>query len=313
MVLKRCISPVLFCAALLFQAANVEAQDLGHKLPGLLGLDAGRVPEPGLYLIGRVVNYRAGKLRDRNGNLIAAGLLDLRASAVGFGLSYTTQLSKDSAFLTMTVAGPIARVRVNVQDRPEANVDRFGLGDVYIQPVRLAWRKDRYDLVTSYAVYLPTGRSALAGGSGASSGQVTHEFSLGGTLYGEDRTQFLTALAGYQLNTRQSGIDITRGDTVQIQGGMGAKLFARRVEAGLAGFALWQVRDARGADLPPALRGARDRVYGLGPEVAVLFPSIRTQVRVRYEWDIKVRSRPQGHIFVAGIVFAAHRPPTSNP
>src|SRR5262245_3095475 len=127
MVVKRCISPVLFCAALLFQAANVEAQDLGHKLPGLLGLDAGRIPEPGLYLIGRVVNYRAGKLRDRHGNLIAAGLLDLRASAIGLGLSYTTRLSKDSAFLTMTVAGPIARVRVNVHDRPEANVDRFGL------------------------------------------------------------------------------------------------------------------------------------------------------------------------------------------
>jgi hypothetical protein len=56
------------------------------------------------------------------------------------------------------------------------------------------------------------------------------------------------------------------------------------------------------------LRGARDRVYGLGPEVVVTIPTIRLRAEARYEWDFGVRSRPQGSIFVFGLTFAAWLP-----
>jgi hypothetical protein len=294
---------VVACFALLLATTPAVAQDLGHKLPGLLGLDAARIPEPGVYLVYRLASYEAEELRDRDGHLIPTAPFNLLAMANAFGGSYTTRISQSSVFLTMTVGWPIARIKRDVEDRPEAAIDRFGLGDPYIQPVRLGWRNERSDVVTSYSIYLPTGRSPLAGGKGLSSGQITHEFSGGGSLYFKDKTRFLTALASYQLNTRQRGIDVTRGDAIQIQGGLGRKLFRQLAEAGLAGFAFWQVRDDRGADLPPLLRGARDRVYGLGPEAAILLKAIRGQVRVRYEWDIGARARPQGHIFVVGLNF----------
>jgi hypothetical protein len=289
------------CVALLLTTVPAVAQDLGHKLPGLLGLDAARIPEPGLYLVDRLATYEADELRDRDGNVIPTPPFNLLAVANAFGVSYTTKLSRSSVFYTMTVGWPIARIKTDVEDRPEASIDRFGLADPYVQPVRLGWRNDRSDVVTSYSIYLPTDRSPLAGGKGVSSGQITHEFSGGGSLYFKDKKRFLTALASYQLNTRQRGIDVTRGDAIQIQGGAGTKFFGQLAEAGLAGFAFWQVRDDRGADVPPVLRGARDRVYGLGPEVAVMLKAIRGQVRVRYEWDIGARARPQGRIFVAGL------------
>jgi hypothetical protein len=203
----------------------------------------------------------------------------------------------------MTLGGPIAQVKLNIENRPELGLDRFGLADFYIEPLQLGWRKQRFDLITSYGIYLPTSKSQLAGGSGVSSGQVTHEFSGGGAVYSKDRNQFLTALASYQLNTRQRGIDITRGDQVQIQGGIGTELFGQLAEAGMAGYALWQVRADRGSQLPPVLAGLNDQVYGLGPEGAILIKPIRAQVRVRYEWDFGVRARPQGRIFVAEIYF----------
>ena len=145
--------------------------------------------------------------------------------------------------------------------------------------------------MTSYGIYLPTGTSALAGGSGTSSGQITHEFSVGGSRYFADRTRFLTALASYQLNMPQREIDITRGDILQIQGGAGTKFLRKSAEAGLASYAFWQVRDDRGADLPSVLRGVRDRVFGLGPEGAIFLKAIRGQIRARYEWDAGVRAR----------------------
>jgi hypothetical protein len=177
----------------------------------------------------------------------------------------------------------------------------------------LGWRKERFDLVTSYGIYVPTDKSALAGGSGVSSGRITHEFSAGGSWYFKDRTRFVTALASYQLNMPERGIRITRGDTLQIEGGAGANLFGRVLETGLASYALWQVRDDRGPDLPLVVLGSRDRVYGLGPEGAVLIKPIRGELRARFMWDIGVRARPQGHLLVVGVEFLVHKPKQRSP
>ena len=142
----------------------------------------------------------------------------------------------------------------------------------------------------------------------AQRGPRAHEFSAGGTIFAnKDRTSFVTALASYDLNLRKRDIDITRGHTLQIQWGAGASRFNRVVEAGLAGHGLWQVRADRGADLPIVLQGARDRVYGLGPEVAVTFKAIRSQILIRYEWDLGVRSRPQGNVFTVGLNVVVRR------
>lgn len=285
----------------LLGADRIGAQDLGHKLPGLIGLDAGRIPEPGLYLIDRVVSYEADELRDRRGNLIPIGDVHLRGLSNGVGISYTMKLSQSGLSLTATAAAPLARLRLDIHDRPEASFDRFGLADIFIQPVRLGWRKGHFDLVGSYGLYLPTGTSPLAGGKGLSAGHVTHQFSAGGSIFADkSRTVFLTALTSYDLNLRKRDIDITRGDTFQVQGGAGVSLFNQSVETGLAAHGLWQVRADRGADLPVVLQGARDRVYGLGPEMAITVKAIRSQVRIRYEWDLGVRSRPKGNVFVVG-------------
>jgi hypothetical protein len=304
----------LFLAVIfLFNCIDAHSQNLGHKLPGLLGLDAVKIPEPGLYLLDRAARFEAGELRDRNGDLVPTGPLDLVVSANSFGISYTKRISSGMTFLTMTAGGPIARVKIGVANRPDADLDRFGMGDFYIQPVRLGWRRDKFDVITGYGIYLPPDRSALAGGSGTSSGNVTHEFSGGASRYFAGKSYFVTALASYQLNMRQRGIDITRGDTFQIVGGAGTRLFGQMLETGLASFALWQVRDDRGTGLPPVLRGLSDRVYGLGPEAAIFIKPIRGQVRVRYEWDVGVRSRPQGSILVIGFNLLIHAPKQPGP
>jgi hypothetical protein len=168
------------CLVLLAVANTADAQDLGHKLPGLLGLDAGRVPEPGLYLADRVVSYRADEIRDRDGNLVPTGDIQLRVPGQRGPVFLIHSRCRRAGWLSpLRVQWPVARLRVNVQDRPEASVDRFGLTDFYIQPARLGLRKSRFELVGSYSLYLPSGISVLAGGKGLSAGNVTHQFSAG--------------------------------------------------------------------------------------------------------------------------------------
>ena len=81
------------------------------------------------------------------------------------------------------------------------------------------------------------------------------------------------------------------------------------LDVGIAGFALWQVADDRGPDLPPALRGARERVLGIGPEIGITIPALRAKLTARYEWDLGARARPEGQVLVASLSFLAWRPP----
>jgi hypothetical protein len=79
------------------------------------------------------------------------------------------------------------------------------------------------------------------------------------------------------------------------------------VDLGLAGYALWQVSDDRGADLPAAIAGARERAFGIGPEVDLATPALRSRWTLRLTWDIDGRARPVGTIFLAGVSVVAWR------
>jgi len=278
-------------------ARAVSAQpSVGHKVPGTAGLDAGSQPEPGVYAAYRFVYYDAISLRDRDGRVIPIAGFDMDAFAHVFGVGATVKLGR-RLHLGTTVAVPVARLSVST-DEPRASIDTFGLGDVFVEPLRVGGVWSRLDLVTSYAFYAPT-RQINREGIGAP--QWAHQLSAGGTVYFDrDERVRLSALFSYNLYQRKLGIDITRGDSLQIQGGVGGALF-EIVEVGVAGFALWQVRDDRGSDLPPVLRGRRDRVYGIGPEINLLVPKLRAKLGVRYMRDLGVRGRPEGQIVVASL------------
>ena len=281
-------------------------QDLGHKTLGTLGLRAGAQPETGVYVADQLVFYDTDDLFDRNGARVPLALrIDAVADAVGVSVAY--RLPRLATFVNATVSVPLAHVSGQTE-RAEAGLDRFGLADVYVQPLRLGWRLPHVDLVTGYAFYVPTGRFTPGLRGGVSRAQWSHEFSAGATVaFDRDRTWMLSALASYELNLRKLGIDITRGDTIQIQGGAGKTLF-RVLDVGLVGYALWQVRDDRGSALPPVLRGARDRAYGLGVELGVAIPEVRAHLFVRYAHDLAVAARPSGQILIFALRFAPWRP-----
>ena len=300
--MTRLVRALLGATLLLAATRPAAAQDLGHKVLGTLGLQAGAQPPTGIYVADRFLFWDATELFDRRGRRIPVGV-SLRAVADGVGVSGTYELRPLATYVNASVAVPVARV-VGSSDRTEASIDRFGLADAYVQPLKLGWRLPHLDLVTGYAFYVPTGRFEPGGGGGVSRGSWSHELSLGHTIYFDRaRTRYLSALASWELNGRKLGLDVTRGSSVQIQGGAGASLM-RLVDVGVIGYGLWQVSDDSGAALPPALRGTRDRVYGLGLELGVTVAEAHSRVTVRWAHDLAAASRPQGQIVVVGLTWS---------
>lgn len=285
---------------------HARAQDLGHKLLGAVGIDAGVEPEPGLYLGDRIVLYDASRLRDRNGAVVPIEGLDIGVIANSVGASLTVH-PRGAPYLSFAFSVPWAGITLNSVD-PLAAVDRFGFGDMFVQPLKLGWRFRCADLVASYELYAPTGHFEPRGSSGVGRGFWSHQLSLGGAVVASRRwSARASALLSYDINLRKRGIDLRRGNTLQIQGGAGMRPL-RGMDAGVAFFALWQVTDDGGTDLPIALRGLRERVYGLGPEVDLMIPALRMRIGLRAEWDLGVRSRPQGRTLVASLAYVPWRP-----
>jgi hypothetical protein len=306
-------SLLLFAAALavaIFTQSPCRGQDaVGHKLLGTLGLQAGSPPPPGIYVVDRIGTYHSDELVDRSGNRLPVGL-DLDALFGNVGISGTYEWKQISTYLTAAVGVPMARVSVTTSN-PAASIDRFGLGDLYVQPLQLGWSTPHLDALVGYALYLPTGGHEPGGNDGIGRGYLSQEPSLGATAWFDgDRTWQLTALASYDFNLKTRDVDITRGQTLQVQGGLGKKLFGM-LDLGLAAYALWQTTDDAGSALPAAVRGARDAAYGLGPEIDVTIPTIRTRLAMRYEHDVVVHSRPLGQTFLVTLTVNPWRLPSS--
>jgi hypothetical protein len=300
------VGMLLVAVAFAAKAASAQ-QQLGTKVMGGLGIDAGTQGPPGLYVLDRLLQFDATKARDRNGALLPIQGLDLSARANAIGVAYTFAPKPASPLLTVSAAVPWARLSLS-SDEPLASIDRFGLGDVFVQPIKVGWRHPNFDVVTSYAFFAPTGKFEPKSGASVGRGHWTQQFSLGGAIY-LDTTRAMRAsmLMSYELNGRKRGIDITRGDMLDVQGGAGTTVF-RAVVVGVAGYALWQVRNDRGADLPPVLAGARTRSYGLGPEIDVVIPKLGLRGEFRYEWDFGTKARPQGAVFAGGLGYRAWAP-----
>jgi hypothetical protein len=282
-------------------AGRADAQDLGHKTLGTVGLRAGTQTPTGIYLVDRLFLYTASEATDRNGNRIP---INLQATAVveAIGFSGSYELPRLHTYVNASFGVPVTRATLNTDD-PRVSLDKLGLSDLYVQPLELGWRLRHLDLVTGYDFYIPTRSFTPGQGSGVSRAQFSHEFSLGGTIYFDaTRTFYLTALISYELNQRKLGIDITRGDTIQLQGGAGIHQF-RILDFGVVGYGLWQVRDDRGADLPPVLRGARDRAYSVGGEVGVTMPEVRSRLVFRYTHELASVSRTQGQLVLVELTF----------
>jgi hypothetical protein len=282
-------------------------QQVGHKILGTLGLQAGSQAPTGLYVIDQFVYYHSSELVGRNGHALPIGL-NADALLNGLAASVSLELPRIATFVNASVSVPLVYLKASTQT-PRLSVQPRGVGDLYVQPLKLGWRPGPLEIVAGYAFYAPTGSFDDEGTTGLGRSQWTQEFSVGGTVhFGPGKSVNLSALTSFDIYGTKLGIELRRGDTLQIQGGLGATVF-RLVDIGIAGYGLWQVTDYGGSALPVELHGARDRDLGVGPEIDLTVPPALGRLTLRYTRDVAAQTRPMGGLLVVGWVARLGRGP----
>jgi hypothetical protein len=287
-------------AAALFSVAGIApamAQYRGDRIPGNAGLEVGSQPPPGIYVGYLGWFYPTDTVTDANGDVVGSGERSLRVSLNAVLVSWVTPLTVAGANVGGTVVLPWIR------DRIEGNVldidSGLGYTDMIVTPVALGWHLGRTDLLASYSLYLPTGKYERGGRDNSGLGMLGQEVSFGTTIFGPTRHWHGAVNVAYEWHTEKKDLDLRVGQVATLEGGVGYSVYTKVNNPlplistfGVAGYGQFKVTEDSGEDLPALVRGGKDRVVALGPEVKVFIPQARLTVigRVMPEFGAQLRT-----------------------
>jgi hypothetical protein len=304
-------APALLLLAVFLIGLACHAQYKGDDIPGLLGLQSGTQAPSGLYVGNVVWVYPTDTIKDNNGNTIGQQRTSLTSTADVVLIELVTNYKIFGANVGGEVAIPFIKNRIQLNSL-DVNTG-FAFTDMFLSPITLGWHRKRGDFIVGYNLYLPTGRYSATGSNNTGLGQYGNEFFAGTTVYLDQKK--LWSVAGtfaLEFHTDKRGTNINVGDMATVQGGVG-RSFYRKVggpipeifNLGLDYYAQFKVTGDSGSDIPPALQGFKDRVFGLGPEFNVFFPAPRITLLIRYEPEFGARVHAQGQTVVFELVWVA--------
>jgi len=267
------------------------AGETGHYPLGSEGIKAATLPPPGMYL--RIYNsfYTANVFRNSSGENSGMGL-DLDALAIVPRFIWMTDQKVFGADYGMDILVPFVQTDFEL-DTFGFKQNDFCYGDICVEPIDLAWHGERYDIGAAYAVWMPTGKYNKNNAASPGKDFWTSMFTLGGTYYLDpEKTLSASILGRYEIHSEKDHTDVKPGQNVLFEWGVG-KAFAKVWEAGVVGYAQWQLTDDSGSDVTWE-KSLHDRVAAIGPEVSVFIPPVKTFVSIRALWEFSAVDRPAG-------------------
>jgi hypothetical protein len=287
-----------------------HGQYKGDHIPGFAGLESGTQAPPGLYVGDLVWVYPTGTIKDNNGDKINGSGSLTSALDVVLG-SVVTNYKVFGANVGAQVAIPFIRNEIQLNSLDVSSSLAFS--DMIISPIVLGWHLKKADVTAGYNVYLPTGKFSTTGIGNTGLGMYGNELTLGSTVH-LDKTHTWNAAAtfGLEFHTSKKDENITVGDIGTVEGGL-SKTFYKKVggpipmitNVGLAGYSQFKITGDSGSDIPLLIRGYKDRVFALGPEVNTYIPKPRLTILVRYEPEFGARNRAQGQTILFSIAWVA--------
>jgi len=287
--MKRVFS-TMFILSLILGCGPLMAGS-GHYTSGVEGIRAASVPPPGgSGFYGKLYNiyYSADKLKDNRGNKVP-GDFDVDVLVQGYRFIYSSDIEFLGGNLLFDILIPVMYTDISLSGA--FSDSKGGLGDIFVEPIFIGWHGERWDALAAIGAYVPTGRFDRDRPASPGKDFWTFLFTLGGTAYLDmEKTWSLSALARYQVHTKQDKTDITIGDHFSFEWGLGKKMGS--LDLGLSGYCHWQVEGNKGPGADPG----RERAFAVGPEIAYSFDSIGLSLNLRSLWEFENKNMSEGNI-----------------
>lgn len=296
---------------LILLAGACSAQYRGDYVPGLMGVEAGTQAPPGFYLGNVLYIYPTDTIKGNNGNTEPSGNLKVTTAFDVIAINLVTNAKFLGANFGMSAGLPLIknRLQLNALDVKSS----LAYSDTIFTPVNLGWHFKRTDVQASYSFIAPTGSFRPFASNNSGLGMWADELALASTEYlDEKKTWSVAGSFNAEFHSNKSGEDITVGNVGTVEYGLG-KTFFKNVgssiplitNVGAAGYAQFKMTNDSGSDIPVALRGLKDHVFALGPQVNIFIPQPRISVLFRFEQEFGAINRTQGRAFVFSVGWTA--------
>jgi len=274
-----------------FLSGGAWAGETGHYPLGSEGIKGATLPPPGLYLKTYNSFYTANVFRDSRGENDGSRL-DLDVLAIVPRLLWMTDQKILGADYGMDALVPLVQTDLEL-DTPGVKFNDFCWGDLFVEPLDLAWHKDRYDIGAAVGVWMPTGKFDKNNPASPGKDFWTTMFTLGGTYYLDEEKSWSASILGrYEIHSYKDHTDVRPGQDILFEWGVG-KTIEKIWEVGMAGYAQWQLTDDDGSDVTWDA-GVHDRVAAVGPEVTVFIPPAKVFLSIRSLFEFSAVDRPEG-------------------
>ena len=239
---------LIFLAGSLFflfiSITSLFAGETSHYTNGVEGIKAATLPPPGLYYRMYNVFYNADKLMDPDGDELNVGF-DVSVYANVSRLIWVSDYKILGADYVIDALVPFIYTDISI-DAMGLKDDKFGIGDVILEPFVLSWHGERYDAVIGVGVYAPTGEYDVNKPASPGKDNWTGMITLGGTCYfDKEKTWSASILSRYEFHSEKDSVDITPGNDFHFEWGVG-KTLGKVWDVGVAGYCHWQVTDDKG-------------------------------------------------------------------
>ncbi len=268
--------------------------ETGHYPLGVEGIKGSTIPGPGIYYKQYNFLYVSDNLKDENKNKKQLGYHAVIYSSVHRPIWVTKKKIMGGDYFTDFF------IPINYSDvefnKTGVKDNSFSLGDIFLEPLGIAWHGDNYDTVVAAAAFIPTGHFNPLSNASPGKGFLTGLFTAGVTYYpDDDKTWSFSLLNRYEIHTKKRrNIDVRPGDNFLFEWGLGKSL-PKDWQFGIAGYGQWQVTDDSGSDITWD-KNVHDKTFSAGPEVIKFIPKWKINVSVRAQWEFESKDRGEGTV-----------------
>ena len=175
------------------------------------------------------------------------------------------------------------------------NIESFGFGDLYMQPVWLTWENSGFSTTFSYGFWMPVGRYEVNDPKNVGLGYWSQNFRIASRYKPNSKYSF-TGAVSFELNSKQKGVDFKEAPHLTLDYGASYN-FTMGHEIGFFGHGTWQTGDDQGEEAVLS----KDQVYGLGIYGSYWFVPGKFGVLSRVANNFGTRNRFAGFSFQVGI------------
>jgi hypothetical protein len=316
----------LICIILAMATLKLHAQ---HYPAGIEGIKAGTLPAPGFtveddnsfYYFNHFSGF-GGQLNDLKGfdyvqtpRLTWMTHLDFLDTDIGAGIRVPFAY-KQTTLKSPSIVAPGGPIPVPPTFGANASTTRlFGLADIEVQPLLLAWHWKHFDLSTGYSFWAPTGDydKNRFFEENIGQGYWTHSFMLGVTWYPDAaKTWAVSLLNHFDINMAQYStlvtapvsqshplgivsVDTTLGDIDTLEWAVSKSI--RNFDLGITGYYQQQVTATQGPTFfGPTYGNEWIHVAGVGPEIQYAYAPWGLSASLRYAYEFTAMDHTQGQL-----------------